>query len=318
MTPSMVSRALNPNGKVSEEKRERVLRAAEKYNFMPNRMASRLSGMVIKIGIIINTHFKPIEEDMIAGFSEAYDELKDYKIEYELFSAGGAEDIRDLLVKFKNYDGVIISGCGGEINSEYFSGIKNLVQVQSANENIDYLFSSEHDTELASSMAAELLAKFLSFSKRKNVALFTGNINSKVHRCAKKAFIDAATQYGLNIADCVDMRDDEEYLRSVLPGVFDGGNIDGVYITSGISLPLCEYVKQKKLNIPLITFDVYKELNEYIKDGTVAATMFQNAKGQAKTAFEKLVLYIINNTLSEKRFFTSVKPVIKSNLKLYE
>ena len=33
MTPSMISRALNPNGKISEEKRKIVLEAAERQNF---------------------------------------------------------------------------------------------------------------------------------------------------------------------------------------------------------------------------------------------------------------------------------------------
>lgn len=88
MTPSMVSRALSHNGKVNEQKRQLVLKAAEKYNFIPNRMASRLSGDIIKIGVIINTNFKPIENEMVDGIKEAYEELRDYKLEYKLFFAG--------------------------------------------------------------------------------------------------------------------------------------------------------------------------------------------------------------------------------------
>ena len=35
MTPSMVSRAFNPEAKISEEKRQIVLAAAKKYDFSP-------------------------------------------------------------------------------------------------------------------------------------------------------------------------------------------------------------------------------------------------------------------------------------------
>ena len=53
MTPSMVSLAFNPNAKIAEGKRKLVLEAAEKYGFVPNKLASRLSMKTVKIGILI-------------------------------------------------------------------------------------------------------------------------------------------------------------------------------------------------------------------------------------------------------------------------
>lgn len=318
MTPSMVSRAFNPTGKINEQKRQIVLKAAEKHNFIPNKMASRLSGKSIKIGIIINSVFKPIENEMVDGIKQAYKELKDYKIEYELFTPGGKSDISYEIKKLKSYDGVIVSGCGADNCTSLLSEIKNLVQVQSINEHVDYLFSSEHDMTLASDIAAEFLANCLKFSKRKNIILFTGDITGSVHSKAKKSFLEASEKNGLNVIKCIDMHDDEVLLKQSLSSVFKKNIADGVYITSGISLPLCEYFKKNNLNIPLVTFDVYKELNEYIKSGVVSATIFQNAKGQAKEAFEKLVLYIINNEIPSKKNLTSVHLVMKSNLRLYE
>ena len=318
MTPSMVSRALSPNGKVNEQKRQLVLKAAEKYNFIPNRMASRLSGDVIKIGVIINTNFKPIENEMADGIKEAYEELRDYKLEYKLFLPGNDKKRTEAAInKVKNCDAVIISG----IHSEYvdmLKDIKNIVQVQNVNDKIDYLFASEQDLFLASEISAEFLADCLRFSKRKNIALFTGCLDSSVHAFSMESFKKAAAKNGLNIVKCSEVMDSEELLRAALPGTFEGGEIDGAYITSGVSLSLCKYVKEHGLNIPLVTYDVYKELNEYIKDKTVSATIFQNAKGQAKTAFEKLVHYLIDNEMPPKRILTSVHLVMKSNLRLYE
>ena len=40
MTPSMVSRAFNPDARISEDRRAIVLDTAKKYGFSPNKFAS--------------------------------------------------------------------------------------------------------------------------------------------------------------------------------------------------------------------------------------------------------------------------------------
>ena len=321
MTPSMVSRALNPNGKVNEQKRQLVLKTAEKYNFVPNKMASRLSGKPLKIGVLLNTHFEPIRKELADGIYEAYSALKDYKIEYELFmpkNHDSRSELCGIADKLKSCDGTIISGYASDTYSDILARFSNLVFVQTPNEHVDYLFSSEHDMSLASEIAAEFLSDCLMFSSTKNIVLFTGNRLNSIHAHAEASFCSAAAVNGLHILNSIDMHDDEAYLTSILPKIFKQGNIDGVYITSGFSLPLCRYAKENKLSIPIVTFDVYSELNKYIKEGIVSATIFQNAKAQAKTAFENLVRYLTDGGLPEKKLLTSVQPVMKSNLRMYE
>lgn len=321
MTPSMVSRALNPNGKVNEQKRALVLKTAEKYNFMPNKAASRLSGKFIKIGVVICSHFKPIRRDLIAGITASYEELRDYKIEYELFEQSKAyspEEFERLAQKLRSCDGVIVSGYSHPAYIDSLRKLNNLVFLQSSSDEVDYLFASEHDMALASDIAAEFLTDCLKFSGRKNIALFTGTLESPLHVYAKQAFEKACKSHGLNIVSSFDMKDSEEELHKILCGDFDKNAVDGIYITSGVSLPLCRFAKENRLSAPVVTFDTYKELNNYIKDGTVTASIFQNAKNQAKTAFERLVRYLTDNTVPEKKILTSVQLVMKSNLKLYE
>ena len=70
--------------------------------------------------------------------------------------------------------------------------------------------------------------------------------------------------------------------------------------------------------VKIIASDVFPGLSEYIKDGTVTATVYQNPYGQAKTAFEKLYDHITFKK-PEKQIFTVVpQAVMKSNLHLYE
>ena len=113
MTPSMVSRAFSPSGKVSPEKRELILETARKYDFVPNKMASRLSMKSISIGIVINTSFKINADKMVRGIEAAYENLKDYKISYDITLLENAkendENCRNALLNYADYDGVIIA-----------------------------------------------------------------------------------------------------------------------------------------------------------------------------------------------------------------
>lgn len=73
MTPSMVSRALNPSGKVDEAKRRAVLEAAERLGYTPNRMASRLSMRALRIGVLLTDTFSPVTEALSEGIRAAHE-----------------------------------------------------------------------------------------------------------------------------------------------------------------------------------------------------------------------------------------------------
>ena len=64
--------------------------------------------------------------------------------------------------------------------------------------------------------------------------------------------------------------------------------------------------------------DIFTELNECIRRGTVFATIYQNPFSQAHDAFEELFFHLVDK--SEIREFILAKPlaVLESNLNLYE
>ena len=324
MTPSMVSRALNPNGRVDEAKRRLVLETAERYNFKPNRLASRLSGKEIKIGILINYSFEPVLKKMISGIERAYSECKDYKISYKVITVKSCDkrawECEEELFSLCECDGAIITGFGSEKCTDMlkrFVNINpNLVQMQSINENADCLFVSRHDEKIAASLAADFLNSCLKRSD-KRVVLFTGNRINFLHRSASEAFSASCREYGLNLIETVDMRDSDEELSAALPELFErhGNRIDGIYITSANSLSLCKFVKSNSLPTVIVGFDTYDKLNEYIKDGTVSMTISQNIKEQARVAFKTLVEYLVDGKKPEKTVFTAIRPIFKSILK---
>lgn len=326
MTPSMVSRAFNPNGKINEEKRKLVLETAKKYNFSPNKFASRLSMRTIRIGILIRSGFKINSDKMVSGIKSAYELLKDYKIKYDItvFQAGQTklQEYEEVLLKYAEYDGIIVAGLSSRkytpIIKKAYKINKNIVHVHGVNTEADYLFASKHSEETAANLAGEFLYNSLKYSDKKGVVLFTGDRESSVHLSAEKFFKNACEKFGLNILESVDMKDDAELLKSLVSGIFQKYDVKGIYITSGVSAPLCKYLEENKLDIPLVGFDTYSEIKEYLEKGIFSATIAQNIGAQMENAFELLVKYIINGEKCDKTVYTDVQLVLKSNMHQFE
>lgn len=324
MTPSMVSRAFNPDAKISDVKRKIVLEAAQKYDFSPNKLASRLSMKNVRIGIIINNKFQVNTDKMLIGIKNAYEKLKDYKIKYDIClinpDESSPDDYQKTLSNYRDYDGVILSGMSSHEYTDIINGLyeynKNIAQVQSVNDEVKNLFSSKHNEEVASGLAAELLYNCLRKSERKNILLFTGDMKSALHRSAELHFKNACNSMGMNVIDSVDMKDDEAYFTKIIPEVMEkyAGYTDGIYITSGFSGPLCKYIEEHKTDVPLVAFDTYADIKNYMEKRIISASIEQNVLCQMQTAFELLAEYLISGKKPPDIVYTDIQVVFKSNM----
>ncbi len=314
MSPSMVSRALSQNGRVDEEKRKKVLKAAAKYDFTPNKFASRMSGKTIRIGCIFASKSPRLEEEMEKGVKNAFLKLKDYKVNCDITSVfllnnpDSISQLNDALEKYASYDGIIVSGMSDAKFTSLFSKLdsEKTVQLQSINEGVEYLFASHHNEKLASCAVCDFIYHSIKHEKEKNVLLLTGDVSARVHYNAREAFIARCNEMGMNVKTVFNMLDDEQYLKENIKSILTD-DIKAVYITSGNSLSLCEYVKNSGKNIVLVTTDTYPELNQYLIDNTVAITVDQDISKQAENAFYYLAMHIINGEKIEKNIFTEFK-----------
>lgn len=321
MTPSMISRAFSPNGKVSDEKRKLILETAKKYDFMPNKMASRLSMRSISIGIVINSSFSINAEKMIRGIEESYEELKDYKITYDvevINLSDTNENCDHIFAKYAGYDGIIVAGFSAEKYTQHLNELyrknPNIVQVQAINEGANCLFASKHSEKTASAIASEFLYNCLSKSKSKNILLFIGDRESLLHKRAKEAFEKACGELNLNILDVIDAKN-RDNVRSAFKKY--EGKIDGIYTTSGFSTHICEYLEESSSDISFVAFDTHEKVKEYMQKGIISATISQDITKQMKNAFEHLVKYIINDEKPSDVIYTDVQLVLKSNMHLF-
>ncbi len=328
MTPSMVSRAFNPEGRINEEKRKLVLEAAKRHNFSPNRFASRLSMKPVKIGVFIRSKFKINSDKMLIGINKAYEELKNYKITYDITLKNPLKepglDYEAELMKYSDYDGVIVAGLSFDKYTDALAKLcavnKNVVQVQAVNENADCLFASKHSEEVSSNLAADFLCSCLKKSESKNVLLFTGDKKNTQHVVAESFFKKACEERGLFLTQSISMMDNEEYFAEILPGIMEKhkGKIGGVYITSGFSRSLCEYMEKEGLDFPLVAFDIYESTKKYLEKGIISAVINQNVALQMENAFTHLAKYIIAEEKCPKMLYADVDLVLKSNMHQFD
>ncbi|MBR7187328.1 MAG: LacI family DNA-binding transcriptional regulator [Clostridia bacterium] len=330
MTPSMVSRAFKPDGKVNEKKRQLILETAERMGFEQNRMASRLSMKPIRIATLIYGRFPGYYDEMVRGVEAASRDLSDYKVTNRLFvmpfGEYSQEDAYRVLdeVEADKYDGLVLHGLYGEDVAQRIDRLTDAgVVVCTLHNDIlscRRLFTSMSDTELTGSMAAQLLSIFLP-PNRNRMVLFSGSMKSMVHQTLSFSFIRHAEERGMTLLRHYATEDYPERAAEQVRDAFETySGIDGIYISSANSAPILRYLEENRLGdrVAVVASDVFQELSAYMRKGIVNATIYQDPYRQGKRAFEGLFYYIADGIKPNSYLMTPPQIVMTSNLSVYE
>ena len=191
MSVSAVSRAFNPNSKLSAEKRKIILEAAEQYGYVQNKMASRLSQQPIRIGVLMRGRIEAYYLKMLDGIKAAYADFQNYKVTCEIRTLSrddfSADNACTVLEEFRSagYDGVILHGIYHEgivakVNELAEAGIK-VVTLHNDLPASSRLFTSTTNTEYTGRMVAQLFDIFLP-PDRRNIIAFSGSMQSLIHQ----------------------------------------------------------------------------------------------------------------------------------------
>jgi len=330
MSVSAVSRAFTPNSKLNAEKRKIILEAAEKYGYVQNKMASRLSQNPFHIGVIMRGRIEAYYHQMTDGINAAFLEFKDYKVSYDLrnykpgeFTVEKACKTLDEFLE-KKYDAVIVHGLYNQdminkVNQLADAGIK-VVTLHNDMTGTKRLFCSTTNIAIATSMVAQLFDILLPKNHR-NIAVFTGSMQSPIHQGLVFNFSNHASRYGLNLIQPYDTLDIPDIAERLVEEAFaTNAEINGIYISSANSIPICRFLEKHELGdkIAVIASDVFEELSEYIRKGIVKATIFQDPFAQGYNAFAKLYHYLAESEPVQPVVTTKPQIVLESNLSLYE
>lgn len=330
MSVSMVSRAFKPESKLNPEKRKLILETAERMGFVQNKMASRLSMKPIRIATVIYGRFPGYYAEMVRGIEAASRDLSDYKVNSTIhvlpfgqYTEADAFARLDEIAEEK-YDGAIIHGLYGEEAAGKIDMLADQgVKVATLHNDIlscRRLFTSMSNTELTGSMAAELLDIFLP-KDRRNVVLFSGNMKSLVHQTLTFSFIRHANKYNLRLLRHYATEDYPEAAATMVEEAFrDFPDLDGLYISSANSAPICRYIEENGLGdrVAVIASDVFPELSAYLRKGVVNATIYQDPFHQGRHAFEGLFYHISEGRPINSIIMTDPQIVLRSNLIAYE
>ena len=277
-----VSFVINNTRYVSEEKRQRVLKAIEELNYIPNVVARGLKVNVTKtLALILTDISNPFYPELAKG-------CEDFAIEngyvLSIFNSNwNKNDLKDCLkiIAERKFDGVIIASATLDDEAEIKKLIKSGISVVLTHRKIpgfkiDSVISNNEDgIKQAINHLVEVGCKTFAF--------FEGKDNSYVNQVSKQVFIDELIAKNIHDYKIIKTRNDyesgyfeaEEYFNSftnpkdigiiciddnVALGVLDAAEVKDIKVPDDISIVgIGDYFfsKSKRVQLSSIRIDKY-------------------------------------------------------------
>lgn len=329
VSTATVTYALSGKPKVSEDVRNMVLAAAEEMEYLPNRTAQALARNKLKIGIVYPE--QPVEffKYIRKGIEMGLDELVDYKItgyyrpvkrlDSSLEMKKALEELID-----ENINGLLISpGFNYYEYQEVIDKIKNrdipIMYIVSDLPEIGGIGCIRMNGKLAGRMVAQLMG--FAVGEGKSVAILTGNKEIKLHRECINGFVEESGRNNLILKGIYETQDDKNiayYLTEKL--LKEVPDLKGLYVSSYNSVSVCKCIADhnKRGEVFVVGQDLYPELVEKLKDGSLKATLFQNPFEQGKEAVRHIYRYLTEGRSIVGDVLITPQLVFTSNLESYD
>ena len=301
---STVNRALINKGRISEETKRKILKTAEEMGYRPNVQAKALSSKdTLRIAVICprDFYFKTVIEGM-----ESYrKEHEEYRIKL-LYKCDDFQSVADQLSALQECEhdevqGILISAVHPtQLNKQLRLLFKKGIPTITFNNDIlggpRIAYVGLND-RVAGAMAGELMSKYLFSGAR--VACMATTSAAMGLRERQICFCDTVQKSGKNIEICgpfeyCDNFDLDDILEKVTH-ILRTEHVNGIYAnnmfgTYAISCALRKLGMKDK--IVAIGHDVNAELDAFIRDGVLDATLFQNPFQQGYQALKVMVDYL--------------------------
>lgn len=324
-----VNRALNGKPKVSEAVRKRVIEVANEMGYKASITAASLSRKPIKIGLLTSKDRFGFINEFECGVKVVFEELEDYKVTSHICR----------LDRFANKDEIVSamwrmvhSGCNGiavvpfedeliyddtirEIRKEGVVIGTGISDFPSSNRDL----SVRSNGIIAGKMAAQLLYWLVG---NEPVAIVTGNRDLVVHKETINGFKQYAQEKGMSVAGIYEHRDDKQIAYHLASKMLqERPDIKGIYFGSANSVSFCEKLIElgygKKICI--VASDTLPMILDFLKQGIINATIFQNPFLQGKTLIKNIYEIITENDESKKGIhYLDPEVVLASNIEIYE
>ncbi len=318
---STASKALNGTGSISKDTVQRVIDAANRLGYKPNRAAQILAGKQKKIGILMPKKpqqvFLPLQE----GLQDALQDYEPFGFQYQFvfYDQQRQPEINfnnGLLELSKAVNGLIVvpasptDACEAALMQIHLPRIALQVAVAP---------TVCHSVTVDERMVGRLAAEFLSlFDSVKNTGLIIGEQNVSIHRKNVEGYLAEAGKRGLQtlaIEECFD--DMQLAYQKTEQMLTQHPDLQGIFVSSYVAPAVCSCLQTcgRHDAIRVIGVDVYKETAESLQNGLLSAIIYQNQREQGQQSVQQLLSLMRDEPIESIR----IKPelVLKCNLPFY-
>ena len=281
------------------------------------------------IAVLGFTNFPEFHNRFMDGARCAAEELRDFNIHVEYFSynkglfdkpegdAYLAHALRD--VADKGYDGALV--CAKEADEFRYLQEKGVFVATAVNDIDPALrqFCIRYNGRVAGRMAAELLYRWM--DRKKSVAIASGGLSDRsIHYETVSGFQEQLAVTPLRMATVYHHYDSEKLAYRETDRVLsEYPDLGAIYVNSFNSKEVVRAVRERGMagKILLITSDIYPELREYITQGIVTASIFQNQYEQGIQGLKTLYHAVADGLQVEDTVLLSPCIILRSNLELF-
>ena len=323
-----VSRALNGKEDISDETRRNVMETAAEMGYKASKTASSLSRKEKKFVALFPDMVQNYTDEVHAGVLKALEELQDFRVSAEVYNVDqNAEAYANALEGFarRNYDGAIVIPPQNEsvlrerIKDCCFQGMP-VVSVTTDLGKGARLFSVQSNAKISGRLAAQMLG--IALGGKGKVAFVTGQMTSWVHKTNAEGFLQELSSQGMEFAGIYEHYDNPGkafHLAEQLMG--EHPDLEGIYLGTANSVTFCERLEQMGYfgRVKIVASDLFPRMIEFLKEGKVMASIFQNPFLQGRLATRYLFEYLTGQRRMEKdEILIEPQLVLRSNLGSFE
>jgi LacI family transcriptional regulator len=322
-----VDRALHAKPGVNAMTRARVLSMAESLGYRPNLAARYLkSRKQLRISVHLPREIALFWDSLREGIRQAAAPFAPaLHVDFRSYPSLGEGDIplfEEALHEGTN--GLIIAPGNPAALKPYIRKAARkdipVICVTTDAPDTPRLASVSADPFTVGAVAGELLARFQPGGGK--VAFFTGWLSMQDHADKLRGFESSLATAGgaLALGPVVEAHDDErEAHRRALAVLRAHPDLTSIYVSTVNSLPVLRAAEQEGRlpGLIVVTTDLFPELVDRIRAGTIAATVYQRPLSQGRMALQALYQFLLNGVCPSARMHVVPHLVMRSNLDLF-
>jgi LacI family transcriptional regulator len=326
-----INKALTGKPRISEQTRERVIKAARKLGYQPNRLAQALARNPIQFGIVYPDVWQTYYGQLIQGIHQIVADVAERNVSavFRRVPQGQSDaalrsTIRSLQKKGGCRNGIIFCPAPGDERRDpaVWSVLRDrdvpLVLLGTDLPDVPRLTLVRQDAYRSGKLAAEMLGLL---TEGAPVAVTVGSLLVRDHAEKVSGFKAVAARSGLPLAGVYETQDDPAKAYPATRKIFEEHpEVRGVYIATDNSAGTCKYVREHALagKVKLIATGIFPEVRSNLESGVIHISLFQQMREQGRLAARALYAHLAEHVSPPKEILVPPLIALRNNIDLIE